>query len=221
VTHRIDRTARGILFDMDGTLVDSTAIVEAAWGSFGADHGLDPATILAFSHGRQTIDTVTHFLPELPLEERLRLVEQLVADEVRRTDGIFEIDGAGAFVSALTDLGIPVALVTSAPRDLAVSRMEAAGVRVPDVVVTAEDVPHGKPAPDCYLQAAELLGIDPADCIAFEDAPAGIESAVASGAQVVVVGQQEGAVTDGLDRLHGYVGVEVTREPDGRVRVRG
>ncbi|KQO63908.1 phosphatase [Curtobacterium sp. Leaf261] len=215
---------------MDGTLVDSTAIVEAAWGSFGADHDIDPVTILAFSHGRQTIDTVTHFLPHLTGDERVAVAHALVADEVQRTadlsggggdGGIVEIDGAAAFVRSLEDLGVPVALVTSAPRDLAVSRMQAAGVPVPDVVVTAEDVPRGKPAPDCYLQAAELLGLDPADCIAFEDAPAGVESAVASGAQVVVVGDLSSPVTEGLDRLPGYVGVEVTRDSDGRVRVTG
>jgi sugar-phosphatase len=221
VTHRIDRTAKGILFDMDGTLVDSTAVVEAAWGRFGADHDLDPQTILAFSHGRQTIDTVTHFLPHLPLDERTELVHALVADEVRRSDGIVEISGAAAFLRVLEDLAVPVALVTSAPHDLAVSRMEAAGVPVPAVVVTAEDVPNGKPAPDCYLQAAELLGLDAADCIAFEDAPAGVSSAVDAGAQVVVVGTLSAEVTEGLDRLLGYDDVTATVEPDGRVRIRG
>ncbi|MFZ7087283.1 HAD-IA family hydrolase [Curtobacterium sp. RRHDQ10] len=230
MTSRIDRAARGILFDMDGTLVDSTAIVEAAWGSFGADHGIDPATILAFSHGRQTMDTVTHFLPDLSEDDRLAVAHALVADEVRRTsdvggpDGageIVEIEGAAAFVDALADLGVPVALVTSAPRDLAVSRMQAAGIRVPDVVVTAEDVPRGKPAPDCYLQGAALLGLDPADCIAFEDAPAGVASAIAAGTQVVVVGTLTSAETAGLERLPGYDGVSATIEPDGRVRIRG
>ena len=216
----IDRSAAGFLFDMDGTLVDSSAVVEAAWGRFGAEHGFDPETILAFSHGRQTIDTVTHLMPERPYAERVALAQALVADEVDRTDGIAEIAGAAVLLEALLAAGARVALVTSAPRDLAINRMRAAGVPVPDVVVTAEDVEHGKPAPDCYLRGAELLGVAPSDCIAFEDADAGLASALASGAHVVVVGQHASAVTEGLDRLVDYRRVTVVRDGD-RVRLRG
>jgi len=219
VIQHLDVVADGFLFDMDGTLVDSTAIVEAAWGAFGAEHGLDPREILAFSHGRQTIDTITRFLPDLPYEERVEVVHALVADEVRRTDGIAEIPGAGALLRALLELGAPVALVTSAPRDLALSRMAAAGVPVPDVVVSAEDVPNGKPAPDCYLLGAERLGLAPTDCAAFEDAEAGIASAVAAGTHVVVVGTQESATTVGLDRVPDHRAVVVSREA-GRFRLR-
>jgi mannitol-1-/sugar-/sorbitol-6-phosphatase len=196
----IELSCAGVLFDMDGTLVDSTAIVEAAWTRFGDDHGIDPAEILAFSHGRQTIDTVTRFFPSMSQPERRELADQLVADEVRRTDGIVEIPGAAAFLRSVIDAGIPVALVTSAPRDLAISRMEAAGVPVPDVIVTAEDVEHGKPAPDCYLLGASRLGVPIEACVAFEDAEAGLHAAVDSGAQVVVVGTHDSAVTDGLVR---------------------
>lgn len=217
---RIDRTAAGVLFDMDGTLVDSTPIVVAAWTAFGLAHDLDPATILAFSHGRQTIDTIRHFFPDHTPDEQRAIAEELVGDEVARTDGIAEIPGAAAFVTALTAAGARIALVTSAPRGLALDRMAAAGVPVPDVVVTAEDVEHGKPAPDCYLHAAALLRLAPADCIAFEDADAGLSAAVAAGAQTVVVGEHESAVTAGLDRLVDLRDVVVTTEGD-RVRVRG
>jgi mannitol-1-/sugar-/sorbitol-6-phosphatase len=216
----IDFRASGVLFDMDGTLVDSTAIVEGAWGRFGATHGIDPQEILAFSHGRQTIDTVTRFLPHLSDSERTEIAHALVADEVENTHGIVEIPGAAAFLEQLVDAGVPVALVTSAPRDLAVNRMRAAGVRVPDVIVTAEDVPHGKPAPDCYLRGAELLGLVAGDCAAFEDAPAGIESAVRSGAHTVVVGGVQVPVADGLDRIAGYAELRVSRIGD-RFRITG
>jgi sugar-phosphatase len=194
----IDIVASGVLFDMDGTLVDSTSVVEGAWGRFGAAHDLAPSTILAFSHGRQTIDTVAHFLPDLDPAEQRRLADELVADEVENTHGIVEVPGAAAFLQRLVD----------------------AGVTVPDVVVTSEDIANGKPHPDGYLRGAELLGLAATDCLAFEDAPAGVESAIASGATTVVVGTLEADVTVGIPRVHGFDGVEVM--PEGTAfRIRG
>lgn len=216
----IDVVVSGVLFDMDGTLVDSTAIVEGAWGRFGAQHDIAPSTILAFSHGRQTIDTVRHFLPDLEPAEQRRLADQLVADEVENTHGIIEIPGAAAFVRRLVAAGVPVALVTSAPRDLALNRMRAAGVDVPEAVVTSEDVEHGKPHPDGYIRGAALLGLGADECVAFEDAPAGLRAAVDSGATTVVVGDLEDDVTIGLARVRGFDGIEVTAE-DGTFRLRG
>ena len=216
----IDIVASGVLFDMDGTLVDSTSVVEGAWGRFGAAHDIDPRTILAFSHGRQTIDTIRHFLPDLPSDEQRRVADALVADEVENTHGIVEVPGAAAFVRRLVDAGVPVALVTSAPRDLALNRMRAAGVPVPAVVVTSEDTEQGKPHPEGYLRGAELLGLGAEACLAFEDAPAGVESARASGATTVVVGTLESEATVGIPRVHGYDGVEVTRDGSG-FRIRG
>ncbi|MGU3410744.1 HAD-IA family hydrolase [Microbacterium sp. M1A1_1b] len=216
----IDIVASGVLFDMDGTLVDSTSVVEGAWGRFGAAHDIDPRTILAFSHGRQTIDTIRHFLPDLPPDEQRRVADALVADEVENTHGIVEVPGAAAFVRRLVDAGVPVALVTSAPRDLALNRMRAAGVPVPQVVVTSEDTEQGKPHPECYLRGAELLGLSADRCLAFEDAPAGVESARASGATTVVVGALESDATVGIPRVHGYDGVQVTVEGSA-FRIRG
>jgi len=216
----IDIVASGVLFDMDGTLVDSTAVVEAAWTGFGQRHDIDPRTILAFSHGRQTIDTVRHFLPDLAEAEQHRIVDEMIAAEVDNVDGILEVPGAAAFVSRLVDAGVPVALVTSAPRDLAVNRMRAARVHVPEALVASEDVDHGKPHPDGYLRGAALLGVDPAECVAFEDAPAGLEAAIASGATTVVVGALEADVTAGLYRVAGYDGITVDAE-GAAFRIRG
>ncbi|TCK66188.1 HAD-IA family hydrolase [Curtobacterium sp. PhB136] len=216
----IDIVASGVLFDMDGTLVDSTSVVEGAWSRFGAQHDIAPSTILAFSHGRQTIDTVQHFLPDLPYAEQRRLADELVADEVENTHGIIEIPGAAAFLGRLVDAGVPVALVTSAPRDLALNRMRAAGVTVPESVVTSEDVEQGKPHPDGYVRGAALLGLRAEDCVAFEDAPAGLQSAIASGATTVVVGELDADVTVGLARVHGFDGIEVTAE-GAAFRLRG
>src|SRR5262245_12951471 len=110
---------------MDGTLVDSNKAVEAAWTTFGEQHGIDPATVLAFAHGRQTIDTLTRFLPDWNPEDRQVLAQALLDEEVRQTHGITEIAGAAGLIDALVAMRAPVALVTSATRELAASRMRA------------------------------------------------------------------------------------------------
>jgi sugar-phosphatase len=198
--------AAGFLFDMDGTLVDSTPVVEAVWTSFGERHGIDPAALLAYAHGRQAVDTIAHFLPELSVAERDGLVSDLVAEEVTRTDGIVQIPGAVALLEGLIADGAPVAVVTSAPRELAVARLRAAGIPVPEVLVAAEDVSRGKPDPEGYRRAADLLGVPIEDCVVFEDAEAGLAAAVASGARVVVVGRHASPTTQGLARLADYTG---------------
>ncbi len=121
----MDVTARGFLFDMDGTLVDSTPVVEHVWGAFSERYGLDASAVLDYAHGRPAPDTVAHFLPQHSAAERQRMTDHLVEEEVGRTDGIVEIPGAVALLDALAAAGAPVALVTSAPRALAVARMQA------------------------------------------------------------------------------------------------
>lgn len=206
-------TCRAIVFDMDGTLVDSTALVERIWGDFAADHQLDVVELLAFAHGRQTHDTVTRFLPRLPEGEARSLTDGLQAVEAGTPDGTVEIPGAAAFVASLP--GDRVALVTSANHELARSRMAEAGVPWLAVVLASEQVAVGKPAPDGYLLAAELLGVDPGEVVVFEDAAAGLEAARASGASVVVVGDHDGPAADGLPRVAGYEDVSVTVRADG------
>jgi len=216
----IDVVVSGVLFDMDGTLVDSTTVVEAAWTRFGEQHGLDPVEILGFSHGRQTIDTLQRFLPHLSAAEQQQIVDTMIAAEIDSTEGIVEVPGAAAFVQRLVDAGVPVALVTSAPRELAVKRMAVAGVPVPEALVPSEDAERSKPHPEGYLRGAALLGVSAEQCLAFEDAPAGVEAAVASGATTVVVGTLTAPVTEGLPRITGYDGLTVTSE-GAAFRVRG
>jgi len=200
----MDSSARGYLFDMDGTLVDSHAVVEAVWTEFCLRHGLDPKVVLAYAHGRQAGDTVAHFLPALTDSTRAELVAGVLAEEVSRTDGIVEVPGARRLLAALAERGAPVAIVTSAPRELAIARLTAAGVGIPDVLVAAEDVERGKPDPSCYLLAASRLGVPIERCVVFEDAEAGLVAAVASGGRTVVVGTYASATTDGLERIADY-----------------
>ena len=207
-------TASAVVFDMDGTLVDSTAVVEGVWAEFADRYGLDLAEVLRFSHGRLTIDSVRHFLPAGldPLE----VTAALDAQELVRLDGIVEIPGAVALLRSLE--GAPVAVVTSASRELARRRMHAAGIVAPAVIVAAEDVSAGKPDPEGYLRAASLVGVSPEDCLVFEDAEAGLQAAVASGARVVVVGGHCSPTTTDLPRVPDFSMLSASHS-DGRIRV--
>lgn len=194
----LDLTASAALFDMDGTLVDSTAVVETLWRDFCAEHGVDEAVLVPWSHGRRTPDTVRHFLPDLPDDRVQTIVDDLERREEVTMTGIVEVPGARALLSGLE---LPWAVVTSAPRELAVRRMRAAGLPEAPVLVPADEIEQGKPHPDGYVRAARQVGFDPRDCVAFEDAEPGVLSALASGARVVVVGLLESDVTAGLERV--------------------
>ena len=220
MTDRFDLTAAGFLFDMDGTLVDSTAIVEAIWTGFAPQHDLVAEEIIEQSHGRQAMDTLAAFLPHLTWAERRALADDLNAQEEEMLDGIIEVAGAAALMRALMDIGAPVALVTSAHRQLALARMAAANVPLPDVLVTAGDIPRGKPAPDGYLRAAELLGVDVTRCLGFEDAELGLQAVIAAGARAVVIGPPVSATTSNLPSLTHYAGLTVSKVEGGfRIQV--
>ena len=187
--------ARGVLLDMDGTLVDSTAVVERLWAEWATAHGLDPAGVLAVIHGRQSHESMRDLLPGRPDEENLAESRALLARETVTLEGVREIAGAGAFVAALE--GVPHALVTSATVPLATARMDAAGVRMPPVAIAAERVSRSKPDPEGFLVAADALGLAPEDCLVFEDSGAGIDAARRAGMRVVGVGS--GAAARGAD----------------------
>lgn len=206
----LELSASAALFDMDGTLVDSTAVVEAIWRDFCREHGVDEAVLVPWSHGRRTPDTVRHFLPGTDPDTVRAIVEDLESREQQTMTGVVEIPGARAL---LESLDLPWAVVTSAPRQLAVRRMAEAGLPMPAVLVPADEVERGKPHPDSYLRAAELLGLRPADCVAFEDAEPGLRSALGSGARVVVVGGLESAYAEGLARVPDLTEVTLRATP--------
>jgi mannitol-1-/sugar-/sorbitol-6-phosphatase len=204
----VELTAGAALFDMDGTIVDSTAVVESLWRRFCREQGVDADALLAYSHGRRTPDIVRRFLPDASPEEVRAVATELERRELDSDDGIVEVPGAGALLAGLT---MPWAVVTSAPRALAVRRLVGAGLPVPDVLVPADEVAHGKPAPDGYLRAAELLGVDPGECVAFEDAEPGVRSALDAGTRVVVVGALDSPITAGLERVADLTDVVLRR----------
>lgn len=180
-------SVKGFLFDMDGTLVDSTAVVENVWKNFCAEHGLDSQAVIAYAHGRQTIDTLTHFIGAG--EKTNEIAASLEEIEINTIEGVTEVTGAAALLSKLPPH--TWALVTSAGRTLAENRMKAANLPLPSVMICAEDVSTGKPSPEGYIKAASALGLEPDECVVFEDAAAGIKAGLASGASVIAV--QSGA----------------------------
>lgn len=174
---------RALLFDMDGTLVDSTAVVERTWGRFARRHQLELADILVQSHGRRTGETVQYFAP--PGVDIKQEIARVVAEEVADVEGIVAVPGAAALLASLPRQAW--AVVTSANRELAERRMSAAGLPLPEVMIAAEDVRQGKPAPEGYLAAAQRLGVAPADCLVLEDAPAGLQAARVAGMRVLAI----------------------------------
>jgi sugar-phosphatase len=172
-----------VLLDMDGTLVDSTAVVVRLWRSWAARHGVDAEAILAVSHGRRGDEVVAQFAPS-GVDRRAEL-EWLAARELIERDDIVAVPGAAALLGVLPP--DRTAVVTSATRELTAVRMKAAGLSVPKFLVGADDVVHGKPDPEGYRRAASLLGADPARCLVVEDAPAGLEAGRDAGARVIAV----------------------------------
>ncbi|MGO4857012.1 HAD-IA family hydrolase [Arthrobacter sp. 2MCAF14] len=207
-------TVQAVLFDMDGTLVDSTAIVEQVWSEFAGRYGLDIEEILRTSHGVQAKDTVRRFAPAGADIDAL--AEELGEMERTRTDGIVALPGSAELLRSLP--ADAVAMVTSADRILAGVRMQAAGLEMPATTVTSEAVTRGKPDPEGYLRAAALLGAEPADVVVFEDAPAGIASARAAGMLTVVVGDAGGEAADGLLQIADYSAITATASLDASGR---
>ncbi|MFC9318490.1 HAD family hydrolase [Streptomyces nigra] len=183
-------TARALLLDMDGTLVTSDAVVERIWRRWADRHGLDGDEVMKVVHGRQGHASMALLLPNRPVEQNHADNARMLAEETADMDGVVPVPGAPEFIASLR--GLPHALVTSADVALSTARMAAAGLPLPDVRVTAESVGASKPDPEGFLKGAAELGVDPADCIVFEDSGAGIQAGRAAGMRVVGIGPRAG-----------------------------
>ncbi|MFG3657012.1 HAD-IA family hydrolase [Streptomyces sp. NPDC047706] len=184
-------TARALLLDMDGTLVNSDAVVERIWRRWAERHGLDGDEVMKVVHGRQGYASMAVLLPDRPMEQNLADNARMLAEETADMDGVVAIPGAAQLLASLR--GLPHALVTSADVPLSTARMAAAGLALPDVRVTAESVGASKPDPEGFLKGAAELGAAPADCLVFEDSGAGIAAGRAAGMRVVGVGPRASA----------------------------
>jgi len=171
-----------ILFDLDGVLVDSTRSVERQWRIWAREQGIDGDKVMAVAHGVRTIEVIRAVAPHLDAEAEVRKLESREAND---HDGVTTMPGAFELVRSVPDGHWGV--VTSGTRLLATERLHLFGIPIPKVMVTADDVAHGKPHPAPYLKGAELLGVNPAECLVIEDAPAGIQSAHAGGMQVIAL----------------------------------
>jgi sugar-phosphatase len=174
--------AEAILFDIDGTLVDSTPVVERSWHTWAQEYDVDAEDVMRVCHGRRTEDTVAEFVTPQQLAVAVARVQAL---ELADFDGVTALPGARQLIEALPRHRW--AAVTSGERALMTARLEAAHLPIPEIMICAEDVAVGKPSPEGYLQAAAALGFDAGHCVVVEDAPAGIAAGVAAGAHVVAV----------------------------------
>lgn len=162
--------------------MDSTPSVERVWRTWAAMHGLDPERVVSQAHGRRSIETIRVVAPELDAAKENVIVEQMEIDD---KEGVTALPCAAELLADLPPDRF--AIVTSATRPLAVARLGYAGIPVPHHMITANDVIHGKPSPEPYFKGAALLGFAPADCLVFEDTPAGIASARSAGMQAIAL----------------------------------
>lgn len=182
MSNQVSLRCSGVLFDLDGVLVDSTRAVTRVWSEWARERGFDPEHVAHIAHGRPSITTIRELLPNADAEAENREVERR---EIQDVEGIVACAGAPELLAAL-----PAgrwALATSCTRPLAEVRLRAGGLEQPRFFVTSSDVVHGKPHPEPYLKAAAMLGVPPERCVVVEDAPAGIQAGEAAGCRVVAL----------------------------------
>jgi mannitol-1-/sugar-/sorbitol-6-phosphatase len=211
------RTFAAVLFDMDGTLVDSIAVVMRSWLRWAKEEGVDPHRLAGF-HGVPARGIAERLLPPERVDAA---VERIEAIEVADTEGLTMLPGAREALAALTGDVDRCAIATSCTTPLAAVRIAATGLVAPRVVVTASDVPRGKPHPDPFLLAARRLGVEPTDCLVVEDAPGGLEAARAAGCTTLAVTTTTAPADLIADAVVDTLAEVAFRVVDGRVLLTG
>ncbi|KAL9111824.1 MAG: hypothetical protein Q9227_003883 [Pyrenula ochraceoflavens] len=177
-------TFDGLLFDFDGTIIDSTDAIVKHWHKLAKELNVDPEVILATSHGRRSVDTLQLYDPSKANWEYVSHIEGLIPKEFGQ-DAV-EIPGARNTLVRLEDLGVPWAIVTSGTNALVSGWIDVLKLAQPKNLVVAEDVQNGKPDPQCYLLGREKLDLPTtARCLVIEDAPSGVKAGKAAGFKVL------------------------------------
>lgn len=207
--------ADALLFDLDGTLVDSTANLVRAWTKWAVEEGVAEATLRAVpTHGRTSAELMAELVPPDRVAPSVRRVEEL---ELATVGEVTPLPGAREVVAGLPE--DRWAVVTSGSRRLALARLAAAGLSAP-VLITADDVGRGKPDPEPYLLGARRLAVDPGGCVVVEDAPAGLTAAGAAGMRRVAVTTTHRADELQADAVIGDLSAMQVAACDGRLTVR-
>jgi mannitol-1-/sugar-/sorbitol-6-phosphatase len=188
-----DLDIAAVLFDMDGTLVSSDGAVERAWTSWAAEHGVDAREAIEMAHGSPSEPTVRRLLPHLDEAATMVAVARQLELQYDDLSDVTATAGAHDLIAALDQHQVPWAVVTSADARLARARLGAAGI-TPRVLVTTDDIAAGKPDPEGYLRAAELLRVPPGRCLVVEDADVGLVAARAAGAHTAALRGLEGDI---------------------------
>jgi sugar-phosphatase len=175
-------TSRALLFDLDGVLADSTASVEGHWRRWAEGHGIDTNGLMERVHGRRAIDSIGEMAPHLDAMAEYRALVQLEAGDVTE---VTEAPGAVQFIASLPRESWGI--VTSGVREVALARLHAANLPAPPLLIHADMLSRGKPDPEGYLLGARELGVSPAECVMFEDAPVGVAAGLAAGMQCIAL----------------------------------
>ncbi|WKX69170.1 HAD family phosphatase [Streptomyces sp. XD-27] len=204
-----------ILFDLDGTLVDSYADAEDCWGEWAESVGVGDVFDLARFYGQKRSDIVRTLLPHLSEQEILDHAEQVRIAERARVAKVVALPGAAEVLASLP--GDRWGIVTSNDTEVALARLRSAGLPAPDVIVSADDVVHPKPHPEGFLLAARKMGVDPASAVGIDDSPMGIAAARAAGLTTIAVRfrQEDSALREAHAIADGVGSLTFEIRPDG------
>ncbi|CAO3676961.1 unnamed protein product [Rhizopus stolonifer] len=207
-------TSKAFIFDLDGTVIDTTPLVVKFWTNLALQNNLNPQEILETSHGRRTIETLERWMPHMATTEKVIELEAGLAQEM---EGVIVLPGVLEVLSSIQKEDWTIN--TAGTNAMATTRLQQFNISLPNEMATGDKLTYGKPHPEGYLLAAEIIKRDPKDCIVFEDAPAGVRAAIAAGMQCIacttthtIEQLKEAGATVIVDF---FTHVRIERQPDG------